>query len=189
MTSTLTEKAVAGRRVEYRVHRALDPDDRSADRYAPGIITDTEPTGFDGGLLAKVRLDGQRSALYVPIDSEGLRYLAQVVPVPELPMGRFTPVASDEAGFYDRDGVLVAAIGEDGEALIVLTDDLDKAFAAAAAYGEAIGYDPDYVSREYLRPLWAVFEWEPEESDSPWTVRWDASESDDQAIRIHYLPA
>jgi hypothetical protein len=186
MTSTLTEKAVAGRRVEYAYHQSLT-DDR-ATLYAPGIITGTEP-GYNGALLAKVRLDGQRSNLLVPVDYDGLRYLDQVVPVPDLPMGRFTPVADDMNGFYERAGVLVAAIGEDGEALIILTGDRDKAFAAASAYGEEIGYDPDYVALEHLESCWAVFEWQPEDSEYPWAVRWPAPESEDQAIHIHYLPA
>lgn len=186
MTSNLTEKAVAGRRVEYAYHRSLADD--QATLYAPGIITGTEP-GYNGALLAKVRLDGQRSTLHVPVDYDGIRYLDEVVPVPDLPMGPFTPVADDENGFFDMAGVLVAAIGEDGEALIVLTDDLSQAFAAASAYGKEVGYDPDYVDRKLFQPCWAVFEWEPEDSDSPWTVRWDAEQGDDQAIRIHYLPA
>lgn len=186
MTTTAAHpKAEIGRRVEYAYHRSL-MDDR-ATLYTPGIITGTEP-GYNGALLAKVRLDGQRSTLHVPIDYDGIRYLDEIAPVPELPMGRFTPVADDTNGFYDRAGVLVAAIGEDGEALIILTGDRDKAFAAAAVYGQEIGYDPDYVDREDLRPYWAVFEWEPEDSDSPWTVRWDAEQSDDHAVRVHYLP-
>ncbi|MDX2765451.1 hypothetical protein [Streptomyces europaeiscabiei] len=187
MTTTATHpKAETGRRVEYAYHRSLIDD--QATLYAPGIITGTEP-GYNGALLAKVRLDGQRSTLHVPVDYDGLRYLDQVTPVPDLPMGPFTPVADDANGFYERAGVLVAAIGEDGEALIILTGDRDKAFAAATAYGEQIGYDPDYVALKDLQPCWAVFEWQPEDSDSPWLVRWDAAESDDQAVRVHYLAA
>jgi hypothetical protein len=34
-----------------------------------------------------------------------------------------------------------------------------------------------------------VFEWEPEDAESPWTVSWDAAEGDDQAVHIYYLPA
>ncbi|MFD0509400.1 hypothetical protein ACFQ0G_53840 [Streptomyces chiangmaiensis] len=42
---------------------------------------------------------------------------------------------------------------------------------------------------KYLTLRWAVFEWEPEDSECPWTVRWDAVEGDDQAVRIYHLPA
>ncbi|MDX2986431.1 hypothetical protein [Streptomyces caniscabiei] len=186
MTSTLTEKAVVGRRVEYTYHRGLS--DNRADLRAQGIITATEP-GYNGGLLALVRLDGQRSNLNVPSDYEGLTYLDEVVPVPDLPMGPFTPVADDANGFYEKTGVLVTAVGEDGEVFIVLTDDPTKARAAASEYAEWAGWDLDYVDLDRLEAGWAVFEWEPEDSESPWTVRWDATETDDHAVRIYHLPA
>ncbi|MBE4761808.1 hypothetical protein [Streptomyces caniscabiei] len=186
MSSTLTEKAVVGRRIEFTYHRGLT--DNRADLQAQGIITAAEP-GYNGALLARVRLDGHRSNLHVPADYEGLTYLDEVVPVPELPMGPFTPVADDTNGFYEKAGVLVAAVGEDGEVLIVLTDDPAKARAAASEYAEWFGLDPDYVDQKDLSPRWAVFEWEPEDSESPWTVRWDVTETDDHAVRIYHLPA
>jgi hypothetical protein len=184
MTSTLEDLAVAGRRVTFTYYRHLK--DGPA---VPGIITGTE-TAVNGAPLARVRLDGTRSTITPPIDYEGLVYLDEVVPVPELPMGRFTPERSDTNGFWEKEGVLLAAICEDGEDLIVITDDREKAITAARAYlvDEAL-VDLDYVNFEHIRAHWAVFEWEPEDAEFPWTVRWDAAEGDDQAIRIHYLPA
>jgi hypothetical protein len=178
MKSTLEDQAVVGRRIELALYR-------DKDNYLPGIITAVNTEGA----YFWVRLDGKRSNLPVRTDHEYLRYLDEVVDVPALPMGPFTPVADDMNGFYEKAGVLVAAIGEDGEDLIVVTDDLDKARASVAAYAEWTGLDPDYVGLDDLRPHWAVFTWEPEDAEFPWTVRWDAEESDDQAIRIHYLPA
>ena len=184
--STLETKAVVGRRVEFAYYRSLH--DEAETLWAPGIVTGTE-TGVNGGLLARVRLDGKRSTLTVPVGYDGLRYLDQIVPVPELPMGRFTPVADDMNAFYENNGVLFAAVGEDGEDLVVLTGDVDVAKAVALAWAKDTGLDLDEDDLKYLEPRWAVFEWEPEDAECPWTVRWDASEGDDQAIRIHYLPA
>jgi hypothetical protein len=186
MTSTLTEKAVVGRRVEFAYYRSLHADSETL--YTPGIITGTE-TAVNGKLLARVRLDGTRSTLTPPVDYEGLTYLDEVVPVPDLPMGRFTPERSDTNGLYEKEGVLFAAIGEDGEDWVFVTDDRAKAYAAAQAYATEVGVDLAWINAKDLQPYWAVFEWEPEDAESPWTVRWDAAEGDDQAIRIHYLPA
>lgn len=185
MTTTLEGKAVTGRRVEFRVHRSVN-DDR-ADVYVPGIITKTETSAL-GTLLARVRLDGQRSYLTLPADFDGLRYLDEIAEVPELPMGPFTPEADESNGFWTYAGVLTAPIGEDGEALVVITTELAKARAAAYAFAEDNDLDPDYVDIDELQGRWAVFEWEPEESESPWSVRWDASQGDDHAVHIYYLP-
>lgn len=184
MSSTLETKAVTGRRITFTYYRHL------ADGPAhPGIITGTE-TAVNGALLARVRLDGTRSTLTPPVDYEGLTYLDEVVPVPELPMGRFTPEASDANGFWEKEGVLLAAIGEDGEDLVIITGLREEAIAAARAYlDDQAWVDLDYVDFDDIRTHWAVFEWEPEDAECPWIVHWDAQESDDQAIRIHYLPA
>ncbi|WP_399559507.1 hypothetical protein OIA45_48775 (plasmid) [Streptomyces chartreusis] len=183
-TNTLTEKAVAGRRVEFTYHR--DRGLPNPPTY-PGVITGTEP-GASGRLLARVRLDGTRSNLHIPVDYEGLTYLDEVGPVPELPMGRFTPVASDPYGFYKKAGVLLATIGEDGADLVVITDDPEIARAAARLYDTEIGVDVDSVNYGAMAPKWAVFEWEPEDAECPWTVSW-ASQGDDQAVHIYYLPS
>ncbi|MFD0509399.1 hypothetical protein ACFQ0G_53835 [Streptomyces chiangmaiensis] len=99
MTTTIAHpKAVAGRRVTFTYFRDLDVAD--GPEY-PGIVTGTE-TAANGILLARIRLDGTRSNLAIPADYEGLTYLDEVVPVPELPMGRFLPVADDRNGFYER---------------------------------------------------------------------------------------
>lgn len=186
MSSTLTEeKAVVGRRITFTYYRDLDQADRPA---YPGIITGTEP-GLSGALRALIRLDGTRSTLSIPVTYDGITYLDEVAPVPDLPMGRFLPFASDQNGFYEKAGVLVAAIGEDGEDLIVVTDSVDKARAALADYAAWTGLDPDSMGLHHLRPYWAVFEWEPGDAESPWTVNWAAAEGDDQAVHIYYLPA
>lgn len=183
MSSTTTEKAVIGRRIELAYYRDLKNDSGNA-TYHPGIITGADTDGV------WIRLDGSRCNLRARADYEGLRYLDQVVPVPKLPMGVFTP-APDLDGFYEKAGVLLATIGEDGEDLVIVTDDRAKAWTASCEYFREvhIGIDPDYQDADDLQPQWAVFEWEPEDAEVPWTVRWDATEGDDQAIRIYYLPA
>lgn len=182
MSSTVTEQAVAGRRIEFTYYRDRNQPEPPA---YPGIITGTEP-GYGGQTVALVRLDGTRSTLHVPADSRGLTYLDEVVPVPDLPMGRFQPTADHMMGVWE--GVPLSTIGEDGEDLILLTADRDKAVAAAKAYDAEVGVHPDSVNYDRIRLCWAVFEWEPEDAECPWNVRWDAAEGEDQAIRIHYLP-
>jgi hypothetical protein len=181
-TQTVYPKAEAGRRVLYTRYRDLP----QGPEY-PGVITSVDPDEPGASLL--VRLDGTRSNLFVRPNYEGLRYLDEVGPVPELPMGRFTPVASDTNGFYETAGVLLAVIGEDGEDFVILTGDQDKAREAVTVYAAEIGMDLDFIDFGLLHPYWAVFEWEPEDAECPWTVRWDASESDDQAVHIFHLPA
>jgi|tagenome__1003787_1003787.scaffolds.fasta_scaffold20547336_2 hypothetical protein len=178
---TIDARAVRGRRIELTYYREL-PDGPKH----PGIITRVDPAEYDNGVW--IRLDGTRCNVHARHDYEGLTYLDEVMDVPELPVGRFTPAASSQFGFYEHAGVLLAAINEDGEDLIVLTGDRDKAYAAAVAYLDEIGVDPDYVRSDRLRPFWAVFEWQPEDSEMPWTVRWPA-DGEDHAVRIHYLAA
>lgn len=184
MTSTLTEQAVVGRRIAFTYYRDLKRTDAPAH---PGIITALVPTQ---GASLKIRLDGKRTSLHVPPGYEGLSYLDEVVdPVPELPMGPFTPTAKDIGGSWE--GVPVCSLEDvsGAEHVIALTDDEDTARTAVPAYLEQAGWDLDYVDLDRLEERWAVFEWEPEDAETPWTVRWDASEGDDQAIQIYYLPA
>ncbi|MFD8777581.1 hypothetical protein [Streptomyces sp. NPDC059916] len=182
MTTTLTDLAVVGRRVELTYHRDLNDPAQPAH---PGVITSVNADKAS----VWIRLDGKRYNLPARTDYEGLTYLNEVGDVPELPMGPFTPVADDKNGLYEKEGVLFAATGEDGEDWVVVTDDRDKAYAAARAYAKERGMDLDWINAEGLKPSWAVFEWEPEDAEFPWTVRWDAAEGDDKAVRIHYLPA
>jgi hypothetical protein len=175
-TTTLEDLAVVGRRVEFAYFR--DP----GTRY-PGIITSIT----DDPASLRIRLDGARSNLFARPDYEGLCYLEDVVPVPELPMGRFTPTVDDMEGVWE--GVPLCSIGEDG-ALIVLTDQREKAIAAARAYLDEMGsIDLDWVDFDDIRAYWAVFDWEPEDAECPWLVSWDAEQTDDQAVHIFYLPA
>lgn len=180
MSSTLTEQAVVGRRVELTYYRDLDVADSPTH---PGIITGVSDD--EAGLW--IRLDGKRYNLPVRPDYQGLRYLDDVVPVPALPMGRFTPTPADMLGVWED--VPLSTIGEDGEDLILLATDRNKAIAAAVAYSREIGLDLDDVDFDVIRPCWAVFEWEPEDAECLWTVNWDAAEGDDQAVHIYYLPA
>jgi hypothetical protein len=182
MTATITnDQAVRGRRIELTYYRDL-PDGPQR----PGIITRVDCADTGGAVW--IRLDGTRYTIHARHDYEGLKYLDEVVPVPDLPMGRFTPVADDENGFWEYASVLLATIGEDGEDLVLITDDLDRARAAATTYAREIGIDPDFMHFEGLHPYWAVFEWQPEDAESPWTIRWDAAEDDDKAVRIYHLP-
>lgn len=175
MSATLVENAVVGRRVELALYR--DPT-----HYLPGIITSVTT---DKAAL-RIRLDGKRYNLPVRTDHEYLRYLDEVTEVPALPMGPFTPTVKDMLGVWAD--VPLSTIGEDGEDLIILTDGKDKAQAAAVAYADEIGLDLSAIDFEALHACWAVFTWEPEDAEYPWTVRW-ASEGDEKAVRIHYLPA
>lgn len=181
-THTIDARAVPGRRVTLTYYREL-PDGPKH----PGIITKVDSAEYDNGLW--IRLDGTRCNVHARTDYEGITYLDQVVDVPVLPMGRFTPVASDQFGFYEHAGILLATIGEDGEDLVMVTDGREKAIAAARGYLDSIGVDVDYVYLDTVRPHWAVFEWEPEDAEMPWTVRWDVSEGDDQAVHLYHLPA
>lgn len=183
MTSTLTDKAVVGRRITLTYYRDL-PDGPKH----PGIVTLV--TSDKTGVL--IRLDGKRYNIPARVDFEGITYLDQVVDVPALPMGRFTPAASDDDGFLEQDGVLLSTIREDGEDVIVITGPgrQEEAIAAASAYLDSAGVDISYVNFDAIRPYWAVFEWRAEDALSPWSVRWDnVAEGDDQAVHIYHLPA
>lgn len=176
MSTTLEAKAVVGRRVEFAFYR--DPD-----IYLPGIITAIR----DDAATLQVRLDGKRAALACPADYRGLQYLNEVVPVPELTMGRFHPTATDVGGAWD--GVPVCRMQEDD--IVILAADQSAARGAAAAYLREVYGDGDGVIREYLRWLtdrWVVFEWQPEDAEYPWLMA-SAASGDDQALHIHYLPA
>jgi hypothetical protein len=177
MTDTLTQKAVIGRRVLHTRYSDLGKPDAAT----PGIITELF---LNQGGYVKVRLDGQRWTLNVPVMYQGLTYLDQVVPVPELPMGRFHPTADDFGG--DWEGVPVCQLGDDD--IIILTADPDAARAALAAFCKDMYLDFEFISLEGLEGRWAVFEWQPEDAECPWLMDF-AAESDDQAVRIHYLPA
>ncbi|MFK0288300.1 hypothetical protein ACIQVL_48690 [Streptomyces sp. NPDC090499] len=175
-------KAQVGRRILYTRYRDLP----KTPSY-PGVITGIDTDQPSAVLL--IRLDGTRCNLHMRPNYEGLHYLNEIGPVPELPMGRFIPAESDSNGFYLKAGVLLAAIGEDGEALIVITDDLAKARAAAVAWAEETDLDVDYLGLDRFEAQWAVFEWMPEDAEYPWIFREDVSPDEDQAVHIYYLPA
>lgn len=181
MSSTLAEKAVVGRRITLTRYRDL-PDGPAH----PGIITALVP---EQGASVRIRLDGKRHTLHVPPDYQGLTYLDEVVDVPDLPMGRFHPTAEQIGGTWE--GVPVCQLEDTAgsEHVIALTSDPEAARTAVAAYLKQTGWDLDYVDLDRLEPRWAVFEWEPEDAETPWTARWDAAEGDDQAVHIYYLPA
>ena len=173
MTSTFREKAVVGRRI---IH-----DHAARKQKLPGIITCLND-GEGGGFF--VRLDGERHSLFVPPKfAWRVTFLDEVTAVPALPMGRFHPTAQHFGG--DWEGVPVCSL--ESEAIVILTDDQHRAAAALHAFCRDM-----WIEHEYLPPVqarWAVFEWEPEDSEIPWTVRWDASENDEHAVHIYYLPA
>jgi hypothetical protein len=184
-TTTLEDLAVTGRRVLFTYYRELGDGPEH-----PGIITGTED-GDSGALRVLVRIDGTRSPLSVPADYEGLTYLPDVVDVPALPMGPFTPTANEANGFFEHDGVLLTAVGEDGEDVVVLTDDEDKALEAAIGYGPELGFDSDYFTDIFdprdAKPRWVVFEWQLEDAECPWLMN-TAAEGDPHAVHIYYLP-
>ena len=179
-TQSVYPKAHTGRRIAFTRFRDLPNGPQHQ-----GIITGINPDEPVSSLL--IRLDGTRRNLHVRPNYEGLTYLDEVVPVPDLPMGAFTPVANDMNGFHEHAGVLVTAVGEDGENLVVLTDDKDEAYATAVGYGPDLGFDPDYFDREDMQARWVVFEWEPEDSDCSWVMN-PAAQGDDHAVHVYYLP-
>ncbi|WP_331741437.1 hypothetical protein OG760_37680 (plasmid) [Streptomyces sp. NBC_00963] len=174
--STTLEQAVVGRRVLFAYYRAPDT-------YLPGIITAIR----DDAATLQVRLDGRRTTIPCPADYRGLRYLNEVVPVPELTMGRFRPTAKDFGGAWE--GVPVCRMEEDD--IVILAAVPSAARGAAAAYLREVCGDSDDVIREYLRWLtdrWVTFEWQREDAEYPWLMV-SAAEGDEQALHIHYLPA
>ncbi|MCI3279160.1 hypothetical protein [Streptomyces cylindrosporus] len=183
MSSTVTEQAVVGRRIEFTYYRDLNTP--NPPRH-PGTITALIP---DQGACVKLRLDGTRHSLHVPPDYEGLTYLDEILPVPVLPMGRFTPTVEQMGGEWA--GVPVCLLQSEptgAEHVIALTADPAAARTAVTSYLTQTGWDLDYVDLDQLELRWAVFEWGPEDDDIPWTANWDACEGDEQAIRIHLLP-
>jgi len=186
MTTTLTAHPLAnpGRRIQFTFYRELGRDDATPH---PGVITALVP---NQGASVKLRLDGHRSNLHVPPDYQGLTYLDEIGPVPELPMGRFQPTPNDLEG-WDWQGIQVFSIGEDGEVL-ALTGDLAKAVEAINAYRKDMAgclYNPafDTVTTDDLVHRWAYFDWQPEDAESPWFVHW-THEGDDQATELHHFP-
>ncbi|MFJ4925346.1 hypothetical protein [Streptomyces sp. NPDC088736] len=178
MTTTETRhpKAETGRRVTYEFYNARKPH--------PGVIT------FATQGTVWVRLDGQRSSMQMPINQKGLTYLDEIGPVPELPMGRFQPNLQHPGIDWQYDGVIVVRF-EEGD-LAALTGDRAKAEAAVATFlREQDGIeDESDLSDELaeLKPQWAVFEWEPEDAECAWLMNY-ATENDDQALQVHYLPS
>ncbi|MFB7592384.1 hypothetical protein [Streptomyces sp. NPDC056169] len=174
--TVLPAEAVAGRRVEFAYYRDQDV-------YLPGIITAIT----DDPASLRVRLDGTRSNLACRADYEGIRYLDQVIPVPDLPMGRFHPTVRD------FDGTLYAGIPVcefEDEDIVLLTPDPTTARAALAAYLDDHGMDPEYHRHhpDCLELRWVVFEWQPEDAECPWLMTFGTGGAD-MAVQIHYLPA
>lgn len=180
-TDTLLEQAVMGRRIEFAYYSNLHSDTDTV--WHPGIITAIE-AGYMT-LLACIRLDGERrSALRIPFDFEGIRYLDEVIDVPELPMGRFHPTAADMAGEWE--GVPIAGFEDDD--IVLLTADKDAAHRALTAYARDMSWDLDFIGAHRMTLRWAVFEWQPEDAHHDWLMSF-AAEGDDMAVHLYYLPA
>ena len=174
-TSTIPAEAAVGRRVAFS--HINDP------KRTEGVITHV------AGPDIKVRLDGQRSNLHLRADYEGLRYLAEIVPVPVLPMGRFQPSTQHAGIDYEYDGVLVVEFDEGDMAAI--TSDRAKAEGAVATYlREQAGIDDETTVRDELAELqlqWVVFEWQPEGAECDWLMN-PAAADDDESLQVYYLP-
>ncbi|MFJ8301568.1 hypothetical protein ACIQ9R_37465 [Streptomyces sp. NPDC094447] len=180
---TLPAEAVVGRRVALTLHRDLG----KASPGQFGVITAIEP---EQRAALRIRLDGSRSNMHVAPDYEGLHYLDEVGPVPELPMGRFQPSAAPAPGMdYVYDGVLVVEF-EDGD-MVAITDDRTKAEAAVATYlREQAGIDDEGDIRHALTDLIerdVFFAWEPEDAECAWFMH-PADEDGTDVMRVHYLP-
>ncbi|WP_306317283.1 MULTISPECIES: hypothetical protein [unclassified Streptomyces] len=175
-TQTLT--AGPGRRIVFSGF-ASDPTPR------PGVIT-----GVDGDALL-IRLDGTRYNLRIVPDrlpaTKHLHLLNEIGPVPDLPMGPFAPTADVRNAIYELDGVLYATVGEDGESLIVVTDDLDVAKTVARHHAKATDLVLDDAVLEGFEAEWSQFVWTPEGSLCPWVLM-PASKDDEYAVHVHCLP-
>ncbi|QBJ94460.1 hypothetical protein D0Z67_29260 (plasmid) [Streptomyces seoulensis] len=180
MTATPpTTQAIEGRRVT--LNYTNNP------KTHPGVITRTETT-TNGVLLTLVRLDGHRSSIAIPADHDGLRYLNEVGPIPDLPMGRFQPSTRHPAMDWEYDGVIVLEF-EDGD-IAAITGDRIKAVAAVATYlRERHDLDETAIGKELveLKLKEVVFEWEPEGAECAWLMQW--ADRDPEALPVHYLPS
>lgn len=176
-TATLT--AEPGRRITFTGF-ASTPTPR------PGVIT-----AIDGDALL-IRLDGHRFNLRITPDllppTKHLHLLDEIGPVPALPMGRFTPVPDDCAGIWEHDGTPYVTVGEEGENVLVITGDRNTAIAVMTGHFTDMDIDLKYVDFDSMQGLWAVFEWQPEDADSPWLWS-EAKQGDDLAVHAYYLPA
>ncbi|MFD5975535.1 hypothetical protein [Streptomyces bacillaris] len=177
--ATLPAQAVIGRRVEFAYYR-----DQTT--FLPGTITAIT----DDPASLRIRLDGKRNNLACRPDYNGIRYLDQVIAVPDLPMGRFTPTGSETGFDHAFDGVAVVEF-EAGD-MAALTPDRAKAEAAIATYlREVLGMEDESEIRDEvaeLRLRSVAFEWQPEDADADWHMD-DAEPNTDHAVQVHYLPA
>ncbi|MFE9855574.1 hypothetical protein [Streptomyces sp. NPDC005780] len=173
MPDTLNAQAVVGRRVEFAYYR-------DQDTYLPGVITEIA----DDPASLRIRLDRDRYPVACRPDYEWIRYLDDVVPVPDLPMGRFTPTAADFDGRYASIPVVQFEEGE----IVLLTADNIKAGEALAEFAADMQIAPDYADPADLVLRWVVFEWQPEDAECPWLMSFADADAD-HAIHIHYLPA
>ena len=181
--TTLPAEAVVGRRVAFTYHRDLQ-------KTGPGQVGVITAIDTEQPAALRIRLNGSRSNLHVHPDYEGLRYLGDVGPVPELPMGRFQPSTEHPGMDFVYDGVLVIEF-EDGD-MVAITGDRDKAETAVATYlREQNGLDDESDIRDELAeltPEHVVFEWQPEDAECAWLMN-HAADGDEQAVQVHYLPA
>lgn len=181
--ATLPAEAVVGRRIAFSYRDDL----RHIPRDQVGTIT---AIADDQPCCLRIRLDGARSGIYVRPDYENLHYLSQVIPVPDLPMGRFAPTRS-EAGFDHAFGGVSVVEFEEGD-MAAFTPDRAKAEAAVATYlREVHGMEDESEIRDQVAELRlrnVVFEWQPEDADVDWHLD-DAEPNTDHAVQVHYLPA
>ncbi|TXS39666.1 hypothetical protein [Streptomyces sp. t39] len=181
-TITLPAEAVIGRHIAFS-HR---DDLTHIPRDQVGIITAIET---DQPRCLRIRLNGSRRGLYVRPDAENLRYLDEVSPVPDLPMGRFTPTGATAGFDFAYEGVLVVQFDDDD--LAALTPDPEKAAAAAATFlREVFGIDDESNVRDEiaeLRPRTVAFEWQPEDAEFDWLMV-DVEPTAEHAVQVHYLP-
>jgi len=80
---------------------------------------------------------------------------------------------------------------EDGDAVAVTSDRARAEAAVATWMRESEGIEDEHTVREslgWMKPRWVVFEWEPEDAECVWLMN-PASEGDDQAVHVYYLPA
>jgi hypothetical protein len=170
MPTTTVPLAVVGRRIEFAYRSARDT-------WLPGIVTEVNPPHI------LIRLDGKRSTIQMPASHHRLRYTDTVIPVPDLPMGRFVPTGADMHGRFA--GVPVTEF-EDGD-IVLVTGDREAAIKALAEYCAYVGMEFVDLDLDSLEAVWRTFEWQPEDAEHQWVMS-TAAEGDHMALLVHYLP-
>ncbi|MFF8458884.1 hypothetical protein ACF06T_30615 [Streptomyces albidoflavus] len=113
--------------------------------------------------------------------------LAQLLELPapaDTPTRRFTPNAHNlKADEYHG----IPVIELDGDQVIAITDDINRALNAITSYGNDHDWAHINITADRLRSEWVAFEWQPEDAEYEWLTL-DAEPGDDKAVHTYRLP-